>query len=303
MKRTIITGATGAIGIALINECIDNDIEVLVITHRASKRNDRIPKHPLVSISYADISDLSALENDTGKTYDALFHLAWMGSAGQGRNDMYLQNDNVRYALDAVGLAERFGCKTFVGAGSQAEYGRASGILKPDTPVNPEMGYGYAKLCAGYMTREYAAQKRLKHIWARILSVYGPYDGEQSMIMSTVRKLLKGEVPKLTKGEQMWDYLYSKDAARAFRLLAEKGKNGKTYVLGGGSARPLKEYIEEIRDAAAPGAELALGAIPYGEKQVMYLCADITDLKEDTGFAPEYTFSRGIREVLDWCGK
>ena len=69
------------------------------------------------------------------------------------------------------------------------------------------------------------------------------------------------------------------------------------------AARPLREYIEAIRDAAAPGAEIGFGEIPYQEKQVMYLCADISDLEKDTGFAPRVTFAEGIEKTVDWCRK
>ena len=58
-----------------------------------------------------------------------------------------------------------------------------------------------------------------------------------------------------------------------------------------------------IRDAAAPGAEIGFGEIPYQEKQVMYLCADISDLEKDTGFAPRVTFAEGIEKTVDWCRK
>ena len=300
MTRVIITGATGAIGTALIKELISSGIEILVLTRKESKRNESIIKHPLLSVKYCSLEELCEIQNDTGKTYDVFYHLAWAGAAGPGRNDMYLQNQNVKYALDAVGAAHRFGCRMFIGAGSQAEYGRVEGNLKPDTPVFPEMGYGYAKLCAGQMTREYSRQLGMRHIWVRILSVYGPNDGPQSMVMSTINKLRAREIPELTKGEQLWDYLYSRDAAGALRLLGEKGRDGKVYVLGSGSARPLAEYIKIIRDLVAPKQNIALGAIPYGEKQVMYLCADIQDLKRDTGFEPQYSFKEGILETVEW---
>ena len=231
MKRAIITGATGAIGTALVAELISAGIEVLVLCREGSVRNSRIPKHPLVKIKFCALDELSSIENDTGNNFDVFYHLAWSGTTGQARNDMYLQNKNVQYALDAVGAAKRFGCTTFIGAGSQAEYGRVEGILKSDTPTFPEMGYGYSKLCAGLMTRDYAHQLGLKHVWCRILSVYGPNDGMQSLVMSVIGALSNGNIPKCTKGEQQWDYLYSVDAAKAFLLMAEKGVDGKTYVL------------------------------------------------------------------------
>lgn len=299
MKRAIITGATGAVGMALIQELIKNEIEVLVFCREGSLRNERIPKHPLVSLKYCSLDQLAEVENNSDKSYDVFYHFAWEGTTGTARNDMYLQNLNVRYALDAVHAAHRFGCNAFIGAGSQAEYGRVEGILKSDTPTFPEMGYGIAKLCAGQMTREAAHQLGLKHIWARILSVYGPFDGEQSMIMATIHNLKIGVIPKFTKGEQIWDYLYSSDAARAFYLLGEFGHDGKVYVMGSGQAKPLVEYIKVIRDSVDKNAELDIGAIPYSKNQVMYLCADIKELVKDIGYHPSVSFITGIKRIID----
>lgn len=300
MKRAIVTGATGAVGTALINELINNNIEVLAFCREGSKRNVNIPVNSLVQTMCCDLTELSKIQNTTGKAYDVFYHFAWMGTTGEMRNDMYLQNQNVRYALDAVSAAKRFGCHTFIGAGSQAEYGRVEGVLKPDTPAFPEIGYGIAKLCAGQMTREYAHQLGMKHIWMRILSVYGPNDGAQSMVMSTINKLKNNEVPQFTKGEQMWDYLYSDDAGRAFRLVGESGIDGKIYVLGSGKARPLAEYIEDIRNVVCPKGRIELGAIPYAPKQVMFLQADIEELTRDTGFLLQVDFQAGIKRIMEW---
>ena len=124
MKRAVVTGATGAIGTALIKELIKNNIEVLVFCREGSARNSQIPEAPLVTKKYCDLTELKNTQNDTGKEYDVFYHFAWAGTTGAARNDMHLQNKNVEYALDAVDTAKRFGCKTFIGAGSQAEYGR-----------------------------------------------------------------------------------------------------------------------------------------------------------------------------------
>lgn len=294
----IVTGATGAIGTALVKWLVDRKIEILVLTRENSRRNQNIPVHPLVHIKFCSLEQLEAIENDTGKTYDVFYHLAWMGAAGPQRHDMYIQNQNVRYALDAVRAAKKFGCHTFIGAGSQAEYGNTEAPLKWDTPVFPSMGYGYAKLCAGQMTRDYAAQLDLRHIWVRILSVYGPNDGAQSVVMYTIGQLRQGLTPQLTKGEQIWDYLYSDDAAKALYLLGEKGTDRKIYVLGSGTAKPLKEYIQIIRDIASPGTNICFGTIPYVKNQTMYLCADTSDLERDTGWYAETDFSEGIKNIL-----
>ena len=232
--------------------------------------------------------------------YDVFYHFAWGGTTGDGRNDCEIQEKNIRYALDAAALAKRFGCSAFVGAGSQAEYGRVEGNLNSQTPAFPENGYGMAKLCAGQMTRLYCRQAGMRHVWTRILSIYGPGDGAGSMVMSAIHRLLAGETPAFTKGEQQWDYLYSGDAAKALLLLGEKGHDGGVYCLGSGKARPLADYIGMIRDAIDPRLSVALGAVPYAPGQVMYLCADIAKLKEDTGFAPEVSFEEGIKKTIMW---
>ena len=301
MKRAIITGATGAIGTALVQELVNNNIKVLVICRKGSERNKNILKHPLVQVLECSLEDLKHIKNDDKEIYDVFYHFAWKGTSGNARNDMRMQNENVKYTLDAIEVAKKFGCRVFIGAGSQAEYGRTEGRLQPETPTFPENGYGIAKLCAGLMSKEYAHQMGLKHIWVRVLSVYGPCDGEQSMIMSTIRKLEANMTPQFTKGEQMWDYLYSEDAARAFRMLGEKGIDGKVYVLGSGKVKRLYEYIEKLRDIVKKDAKIELGAVPYAEKQVMYLCADISELTKDIGFVPKYTFEEGITKTKRWC--
>ena len=197
-------------------------------------------------------------------------------------------------------LAGFFGCKTFIGAGSQAEYGRVEGSLKPDTPAFPENGYGIAKLCAGQLTRILCGQLGIKHIWTRILSVYGPFDGEKTMVISSLRKMIKGEESLFTKGEQEWDYLFSEDAAKAMYLIAQKGIGNKIYVIGSGKTRKLMDYINVMDLKVNPAVHPVLGAIPYSDKQVMYLCADISELTKDTGFVPAVDFEEGIEKTVQY---
>ena len=301
--KAVITGATGAIGMALIELLEKNRIETLVLCRESSARSSRIKESEFVKKVDCSLDQMRTFSLDTSDKYDVFFHFAWSGTTGESRNDMYLQNDNVRYTLDAVELAARLGCHTFIGAGSQAEYGRVEGVITPDTPAYPENGYGMAKLCAGQMSRDFASRLGMKHIWTRILSVYGPYDGAQTMVTSTIGKLLTGEAPKFTPAEQTWDYIYSKDAARAFLALAEHGQDKEIYCIGNGHSKMLKEYIYIIRDAVDKDVQLMIGAFPYAQNQVMKLDVDISKLTEHTGFVPEYSFEKGITETVEWIKK
>lgn len=329
MKRILIDGPTGVIGMSLIAYCIENEIQVTALCHKNSKRTALIPKHPLVSVVEADLSDYremvqllrrkkaaEALEfremaganedsnvmtwNQFEIGYDVFYHFAWNGTFGDTRNDMTMQVQNIQYSLEAVELAEALECRCFIGAGSQAEYGRVEGTLRPDTPAFPENGYGMAKLCAGAMTRQMCLSRGMRHIWTRILSVYGCHDGAYTMIMSALDKMRANSETAFTPGEQQWDYLNGRDAARAMALIGERGISGKTYVLGSGSARPLREYLEILAKETKYTRPLGLGRLPYAPKQVMHLCADISELTSDTGFVPEVSFEEGVRELIAW---
>ncbi len=300
MKNVLITGPTGAVGVSLINELIENGIHVTAVCRPNSKRINAIPHHDLVDVVECSLDQLKMLGNRLTHDYDVFYHFAWDGTYGEARQDLYLQTQNIIYTLDAVHLASEIGCKVFIGAGSQSEFGHVEGILHPDLPCNPDNGYGIAKLDAGRVSRLECKKLGIRHEWCRIVSLYGPYDGQYTMVMSGIIKMLKGERPQYTKGEQIWDYIYSKDAAKAFRLVAQKGKDGAIYCLGTGQTRTLREFILSIRDAIDPRLEIGIGEIDYYPNQVMHLEADISNLMEDTGFSPQYTFEEGIRETIEW---
>jgi len=303
MLRAVITGATGAIGTALIKKLLEENAEILVIARKNSQRNNCIPQHPKLQVIECDLDEIHQLENKTGKSWDVFYHFAWAGTMGAGRNDSAVQEQNVQFSLDALALAQRLHCKTFIGAGSQAEYGVVQGVITSKTVTNPVNEYGKAKLKAGRMIHEKAQQLGIKSIWVRILSIYGPNDNPNTMIMSTIKKLQSGELAQFTKAEQLWDYLFSYDIATALFLLSEKGVAGKTYVLANGHSRPLKEYIIELKNLINPNAKLEFGVIPYVNNQVINLVADISELVTDTGWKPQYSFADGIRIILNDLAK
>lgn len=301
LQKAVITGATGVAGVSLIQQLVAQGTEVMVIANPGSHRLGVIPKHPLVKVTLCDISKLASLGGVLPSGYDAFFHFAWAGTYGEARDDARLQTLNIQYTVDAAKLAAQLGCSVFIGAGSQAEYGFHSGVLCPDTPCFPVTGYGIAKLAAGQLSRLTCKQLGVRHVWCRILSLYGPYDAPHTMVMSGIDKMLAAQPAPYTKGEQIWDYLYGKDAARAFCLVAEKGKDGAIYCFGSGQTRPLKEYILAIRNAVNPALQVGFGEVPYYPNQVMHLEADITSLTNDTGFVPSTTFEQGIADTVAWA--
>jgi len=297
MPRIVLTGATGMIGSAIVREALRRGDEVVVIVREGSERSGNLVWHPGVQVVHAELSDYAGLEAPA-KDCDAFLHLAWDKTSVAGRDDVDVQVRNIQYTLDAVRLAHRMGCKAFVGAGSQAEYGPVDCDLTPSTPANPTSGYGIAKLAAGRLSRLLCGQLGMRQNWARILSVYGPKDGSGTLISYALGELKAGRSPQLTPCEQTWDYLHCDDAARALLALASQGVDGKAYPLGSGRGRRLSEYLEIIRGKVAPSVELGFGAKPYYPHQPMHLVAAIAELTQDTGWCPEIDFAEGIGALV-----
>ncbi len=295
MNKIIVTGATGCVGSAIVRRALAQGMEVTCIVHEGSKRLSNLPQDEKVKIAECNLSDYSSLRLDN--TYDAFIHMAWEKTFGASRDDAESQMRNIQYTLDACHLAKRCGCSVFVGAGSQAEYGVQSVDLTPDLPVKPESGYGIAKYAAGKLSAMLCKSLGIRQNWVRILSIYGPNDGENTLISYVIRELKAGHSPELTKCEQIWDYLYADDAADAILAIAEKGIDGKAYPLGSGRCRKLSDYIEDIRNIINPSIEIKYGAKDYYPHQPMYLVANIKELTIDTGWIPRCSFVKGIEKI------
>ncbi|MBR1707471.1 MAG: NAD(P)-dependent oxidoreductase [Clostridia bacterium] len=297
MNCAVVNGSLGTIGLALVKRLLDHGVqEVYAVVFPGDSRIERIPEGAVVVP--CDMREISQLKELINEPVDVFFHLAWAGTIGESRDDMFLQTQNIQCAIEAAYTAKEIGAQVFVGVGSQAEHGRIEGKVTAVAPCFPINGYGMAKLCAGQMTRIVCKRLGVRHEWARVLSVFGANDGPLSVIQVLLNKLTEGEKPALTPGEQLWDYIYADDAADAMICMAESGKDGKVYPVGSGKVRPLREYFEILRDTIDPNLPLGIGELPYPPNQVMYLEADISELQEDTGFSPKYSFEDAAKIVV-----
>ena len=296
LKSIIVTGATGVVGSAVVRCALEKGMNVLCIVHSGSKRLKNLPKNERLKVIEQDLCDYGSLRLDG--QFDAFIHLAWEKTFGASRDDAVVQMRNIQYTLDAVHLAHRCGCKVFVGAGSQAEYGVQTVDLTPSLPVNPESGYGIAKYAAGKLSAMHSKNLGIRHNWVRILSVYGPNDGANTLISYLISEFKAGRSPELTRCEQIWDYLYADDAGDAILAVVEKGKDGMVYPLGSGRGRKLSDYVEEVRSVVNPAVQIVYGAKEYYPHQPMHLVADISTLHADTGWSPRYSFKQGLEQFI-----
>lgn len=295
-----MTGASGFIGSVLTKQLLAHGVSVAVLARdeNLGRRLENVESQ-LTRIPY-DSLDPSAFRNALGEFRpDTIFHLGWAGVSNLDRNDVSTQVRNLDLCLELIDVGTASGCLHWIGAGSQAEYGPKTEAISEEDSTHPTTLYGAAKLSAYHLSRTYCGLLNMKHSWLRVFSTYGPDDNENWMIPSLIRQLACGQVPKLTAGEQQWDYLHVSDAARAFVAVAEHRAEG-VFNLGSGTAPSLRSTIEHIRDLVSPGAALGFGQVPYRNDQVMRLQARTEKLHQETCWQPLVPLKDGLRETADW---
>ena len=295
--RIVITGATGFIGHAILEHLLARGRAVSVLLRENSDRSRLAGLGGFQIHHYKKLSDPATVAELRGIAPDVFIHCAWRGVGGKDRNEGFQITDNLPFTLDAVNLAAAAGCRQWVGLGSQAEYGNQNRKLSEDAPLTPTTLYGKAKLAAGIAALGLCEALGLKGAWLRVFSTYGPGDAPHWLIPYVIQELIAKRPPRLSACEQLWDYLYVSDAARAIASVAN-GNTGGVFNLGSGTAHPLKEVIEMIRAEVGGKVSPDYGAVPYRPDQIMHLEADIARLQATAGWNAEVGLLEGIRATI-----
>ena len=299
MKKAIVTGATSVIGVPLIKVLLDQGFSVFAVCRVNSEKKDSLPKSDQLSVVECDVNCISALTDLIKDRCDYFFHLAWNGVSQILRGDTEMQSKDILNTLSAVQAAKKMGCKKFIGVGSQAEIGLTNQKIGCNPCCAPETPYGIAKYAAGKMSQVLCKQLGLAYNWCRIISAYCEDDHSYTMMSNLISNLINDKDCDLSDGTQIWDCLHAADVAKAIYLVGEKGVNNKCYPIGSGEGYPLKKYILDTFSAVEGcKSKLNFGAIPFNEKSIRYLCADIAELQKDTGFKQEIPFCEGIARVV-----
>lgn len=302
MKKILITGATSMIGRALINVAVSHEIEVYALVRANTNRKDRIIESPYVHIINGNLDRILQIDN-LPEDCDTFYHFAWMGTGKTERENPTIQEMNIKYSLDAVELAKKTGCKKFIGAGSQAEYGPTEGAIDDSSRFNPATPYGVSKLAAGKLTGKACGQIGMTHIWCRIFSVYGRYDNEGTMLNYAIDQFLKKEMASFSSCRQTWNYLNEQDAGEVFFRLGNMVDESGEYRIASETNIPLKDYINVIENImGAKGLCMFANENDEADKPYGINTCD-RKLFRDIDYWPKVSFEQGIRDVIEYRKK
>jgi len=286
----MVTGATGLVGSSLLRKLLREGAEtgVLVWEPRELQRiEDLVPRVTL----------LSDRESIRAFAPEVVFHLAWSGVTRDTRNLPAQIHVNVPYALEVFRLAADAGARTWIGLGSQAEYGETTELLHETTAARPVEAYGVAKLAVATMTEKLCRLASMRYVWIRLVAAYGPADDHRRLIPMLIRTLAARESPSLTSGEQYVDYLYVEDVADAlWAAAANEGVDG-VFNLASGNPVRVRELAELVRDLIAPGVQLGFAPSNGGARD---LRADVSRFCAATQWTPRTTLREGVEKTIRW---
>lgn len=297
MKNIVVTGATSFIGGYLLDELANSSCKIYALVRPNSKNKHNLESRKnvyVIEVGLENIDDLRAHLNNV----DVCYHLAWNGTRVPERYDDELQKSNYEYSIETYEVMKDLGCKVFIGVGSQAEYGFCQDVITEDNISEPNTAYGVWKLATGHKLIELGNKDGIRVIWGRIFSIYGKGDYENTLIMSSIRKMQNNEPIDMTEGTQYWNYLYVEDLAKILVELKNNNEASGIYNLASDDTRMLKDYILNLKSALHSDSIINFGAVPYRAEGKVNIMPSIEKLKQcilDIHFAK---FNKEVKKLL-----
>ena len=298
MRSAIVTGANGFLGKQLTMSLVGNGYNVFAMDLDFSE--DLLSSEQVKCVNIMEMPHNEIVDCLSKVGHLAFFHFAWAGTSGASRASYDTQLRNVSLTCEYVKLCMEIGCKRFIYASSINEM-ETYEYLQSDN-IEPSGGYiyGAGKLAAHLMGETYAKQLGIDFIPVIITNIFGAGEHSQRMIYTSILKLLNNQHCSFTAGDQTYDFIYISDAINAIISVAEKGLAYNRYYIGSGNPRPLKEFLNTMRDIVAPGVRIGLGDIPFYGKDISYDQFDLHKVERDTGYVNMISFEDGIRLTADY---
>ncbi len=298
MKIVVMTGATSFLGRNTLNGLLSRGYFIYALVRKESKFIQNMPSDCNVELIYGSLEDLGVICDYVEKA-EYFIHFAWGGDGYSGRADRITQQKNIKYSMDALKIAKQIGCKKFVFAGSQAEYGIVHGKIYENTKCNPVSEYGKAKLKFSEIAKEFCADGELRFIHLRIFSVYGVGDRNETLINLCVKKFNNGETMTLGPCLQKWNYMNVADFVYIIIRIIENESAGGIYNVASKDTRIMREFVNAIYNLSNKKGNFVFTETAENPEGSPILDPDTDRITELFGDRVMVLFDDGIKEIME----
>ncbi len=322
-KKILITGGAGFIGSHVVRLFVNQYPDYMIfnldtLTYAGNLANLKdVQDKPNYEFIKADIVDGQLMQDLFAKhQFDGVIHLAAESHVDRSiSNPMEFIMTNIVGTVNLLNAAKHhwkdsFEDKRFYHVSTDEVYGSLGeeGFFTEDTPYDPHSPYSASKASSDHLVRAYHDTYGLPIVISNCSNNYGPNQFPEKLIPLFINNIRhKKPLPVYGKGENVRDWLYVIDHARAIDLIYHQGKNGETYNIGGHNEWKNIDLIKVLCKVM----DLKLGN-PEGtsDELITYVkdraghdlryAIDSGKLQRELGWTPSLQFEEGIGLTIDW---
>jgi dTDP-glucose 4,6-dehydratase len=324
MGRTIlITGGAGFIGSHVVRLFVNKYPDYLIInvdklTYAGNLENlSDIEHRSNYQFIKADITNLQQVNTLFHEyRFDGIIHLAAESHVDRSiTNPLDFIHTNILGTVNLLNAAREkwkghYTEKIFYHISTDEVFGslNSEGFFTEKTAYDPRSPYSASKASSDHLVRAYHNTYDLPVIVSNCSNNYGPNQFPEKLIPLALNNIKnKQPIPVYGTGENIRDWLYVEDHAKAIDVIFHKGKTGETYAIGGKNEwknidliRMLCRFMDEKLNRPAGNSEELITFVTDRAGHDLRYAIDASKLKQELGWEPSLTFEQGLRLTVDW---
>ena len=324
--KILVTGGAGFIGSAVIRNLIKNgdhqvcNVDNLTYASNLAALSD-VELSGRLETKVVDICDFSALKSCFELfSPDAVMHLAAESHVDNSiLSPQSFINTNIVGTFNLLEIARSYVANLslkrkkafrFVHISTDEVFGSLgkNGLFSENSPYDPSSPYSASKASSDHLVRAWYRTYGLPTIITNCSNNYGPFQFTEKLIPKIITNALSGQkIPIYGDGSQIRDWLFVEDHAIALALVLEKGRPGETYNIGGACEKTNLDValmILSILDKVKPLKDGSYSSlITHVEDRLghdLRYAVDISKIKNQLGWVPQFDFERGIFQTVNW---
>ncbi len=297
-SKILVAGGTGFIGSNLISELISMGNDVISLSKENNKKlkvkKAKYVFHdlttPIQEKEFELFSDIDYVINCAGYIDHRCF--------SNGGIEIFYKHFKILYFLTDLAIKKRV--KAFIHIGSSDEYGKNLSPLKESIRESPLSPYAIAKLSSTHYLQHCYKKGILNTVILRPFLVFGEGQNKERFLPYLIDNCLNNREFKVSRGEQIRDYLYIKDFNIALIKAMDNSKAyGEVINIASGIPISIKDVIDSVKKIIGKGKPI-LGGLDYRVDESMELYADIEKAKKILNWEPKFEFKNSLKEVIKW---